>query len=243
MSRDTSLDIIRFATLMKEGRCNEDDIRSLIFSRRVKPLYHVDELDTAFMKWSDDGSRSYHPIEDSDDPYELFNGYVYLEINRVLGFLDCDFQRFTKTSDVNAGLFPLPQYSLVEHVSMEDVLRNGGLTNADAELLERPPPRTDAKPHNASLTPIVAESASAGNEPWKEKARACAYEIIKRDGAKDLYPSQVAIADEIARQFRRAGVKGTDGKPLTGAYIKRWALTGISSAQSKLVSTVIRQGK
>ena len=90
---------------------------------------------------------------------------------------------------------------------------------------------------------VVAESASGGDEPWKEKARARAYEIIKRDREKDLYPSQMNIADEIAKEFRRDGVMGTDGKPLTGAYIKRWALTGISSAQSKLASTVTRWGK
>lgn len=91
--------------------------------------------------------------------------------------------------------------------------------------------------------PVVAESVSGGNEPWKEQARARAYEIIKRDKEKDLYPSQVNIADEIAKQFRSDGLMGTDGKPLTGAYIKRHALNGISSAQSKLVSTAMRQSK
>lgn len=95
----------------------------------------------------------------------------------------------------------------------------------------------------AQAAPVVTESVSGGNEPWKKQARARAYEIIKRDKEKDLYPSQVNIADEIAKQFRSDGLMGTDGKPLTGAYIKRWALTGISSAQIKLVSTVIRQSK
>lgn len=95
----------------------------------------------------------------------------------------------------------------------------------------------------ATPASVVAENASDGDEPWKEKARAHACEIIKRDGAKDLYPSQVHVADEIAKQFRLNGVKGVDGKPLTGAYIKRHALKGISSAQSKLVSTVMRQSK
>lgn len=95
----------------------------------------------------------------------------------------------------------------------------------------------------ATPAPVVAVCVPDGDEPWKEKARARAYEIIKRDGAKDLYPSQMHIADEIAKQFRRDGLKGADGKPLAGAYIKRWALTGISSAQSKLASTVTRRGK
>jgi hypothetical protein len=91
--------------------------------------------------------------------------------------------------------------------------------------------------------PVGAVGASGSDKPWKEQARARADEIIKRDKAKDLYPSQVNIADEIAKQFRKDGLTGADGKPLTGAYIKRWALKGISSAQSKLVSTVIRQSK
>ena len=96
-----------------------------------------------------------------------------------------------------------------------------------------------AQPHAAP----VAVGASGGDEVWKGMARERAYEIIKRDGAKDLYPSQVNIADEIAKQFRRDGVKGADGKPIAGGYIKRHALKGISSAQSKLVSTVMRRGK
>lgn len=91
--------------------------------------------------------------------------------------------------------------------------------------------------------PVGAVGGSGSDEPWKKQARARADEIIKRDKAKDLYPSQVNIADEIAKQFRKDGLKGADGKPLSGAYIKRWALKGISSAQSKLVSTVIRQSK
>lgn len=90
---------------------------------------------------------------------------------------------------------------------------------------------------------VMAKGASDGGEPWKEKARERAYEIIKRDGAKDLYPSQVDLADEIAKEFRRDGVRSADGKPIAGAYIKRHALKGISSAQSKLLSTVMRRGK
>ena len=97
--------------------------------------------------------------------------------------------------------------------------------------------------NTATPAPVVAESASDGDKPWKEKAIARAYEIIKRDGAKDLYPSQMDTADEIAKQFRQDGLNGAEGKPLTGAYIKRHALNGISSAQSKLASTVTRRGK
>ena len=74
-------------------------------------------------------------------------------------------------------------------------------------------------------------------------ARTRAAEIIKRQHARDLYPQQIDIADEIARDFRRDGVMGVDGKPLSGAYIKRHALRGITSAKGKQLSTLIRGGK
>lgn len=112
-----------------------------------------------------------------------------------------------------------------------------------ADLLALGDKLTLPAPTAATPAPKEAVSASSGDEPWKEQARARAYEIIKRDKEKDLYPSQVDIADEIAKQFRKDGLKGADGKPLKGAYIKRHALNGISSAQSKLVSTVMRQSK
>ena len=98
------------------------------------------------------------------------------------------------------------------------------------------------EPQAATPAPVVAESADDG-EAWKAKARERADEIIKRQRAKDLHPSQEDIADEIAREFRADGVMGAGGKPLTGAYIKRHALKGISSAQNRQLSTSVRRGK
>jgi hypothetical protein len=80
-------------------------------------------------------------------------------------------------------------------------------------------------------------------ETWKERARERAHEIIERQRERDLYPSQEDVADEIAKEFRQAGTVGAGGKPLTGAYIKRHALKGISSAEGKQLSTSIRRGK
>lgn len=97
-------------------------------------------------------------------------------------------------------------------------------------------------PQAATPAPVVADSADDG-EAWKAKARERADEIIKRQRAKDLHPSQEDIAHEIAREFRADGVMGAGGKPLTGAYIKRHALKGISSAQNRQLSTSIRRGK
>jgi hypothetical protein len=89
----------------------------------------------------------------------------------------------------------------------------------------------------------AADGTSKGEEAWRSMAQKRAIEIIARQKTKDLYPSQVDIADEIAREFRASGVVGKDGKPLSGAYIKRHALGGISSAEGKRLSTSIREGK
>ena len=84
---------------------------------------------------------------------------------------------------------------------------------------------------------------ASGGEPWTSKARNLASEIIMRQRAKDLYPNQIDIADEISRKFRLEGVVGSDNKPLSGAYIKRHALNGISSAVVKQLSTKTGRGK
>lgn len=78
---------------------------------------------------------------------------------------------------------------------------------------------------------------------WVGKARQRAGEIIERQRAKDLYPSQIDIADEIAKEFRAAGILGAEGKPLSGGYIKRQALKGITSAVIKQLSTQTGQSK
>jgi hypothetical protein len=103
------------------------------------------------------------------------------------------------------------------------------------------PPELAEIPLEATTPPIAAKDV--GPLAWEERARARAVEILKRQHARDLFPSQIEIADEIAREFRGAGVFGKGGKPLTGAYIKRHALKGISSEREKLVSTKRHQGK
>lgn len=97
---------------------------------------------------------------------------------------------------------------------------------------------TKASPPSDAPAPTnTAES------PWMAQARRRADEIIQRQRARDCFPSQLDIADEIAREFRAAGITGTNGKPLAGAYIKRHALRGISSAQAQLQSTKPRGSK
>lgn len=100
------------------------------------------------------------------------------------------------------------------------------------------------RPESESPQDTTPSPASAGNDDaWKLKARDRAVEIIERQRVKDLYPSQEIIAAEIAKEFRAAELVGADGKPLSGATIKRHALSGISSAKGKQMSTSIRRGK
>lgn len=99
-----------------------------------------------------------------------------------------------------------------------------------------------AEPMLLTPAPAAAEPPIIG-EDWKEKARDRARAILKRAAALDLYPSQADIADEIAADFRKHGTFGADGKPLSGASIKRHALSGISSAKKKAQSTTVKRGK
>ncbi len=105
-----------------------------------------------------------------------------------------------------------------------------------------PEPTAQAEPV-AAVVPGVAQPMD--NDEWRELAQSLARKIIKRQSLSELYPSQVDIADEIAADFRqrRPPIHGADGKPLSGASIKRWALKGISSATKKMRATRNNRGK
>ena len=114
----------------------------------------------------------------------------------------------------------------------------------DAQLIEHyRTPQPAPAPDTAPLAPVGNNAIEA--LAWKQLAQNKAHEIIAADGKRDWYPSQENIADRIAVQFREAvpQVVGGGGKPLTGAYIKRHALSGISSEQGKRRSTIPRRGK
>lgn len=84
-----------------------------------------------------------------------------------------------------------------------------------------------AREHLENGSGPVVQSRTRGD--WGQNAQDRARSIIERQRLRDLFPSQNDIANEIAREFRVSGVVGSNGKPLTGAYIKRHALRGISS--------------
>ena len=99
----------------------------------------------------------------------------------------------------------------------------------------RTTPATDTAPAQ-TLAPVA-------DSEWVTKAQTRAREIVKESKELDRYPSQENLGDLIAAEFRKAGVVGADGKPLSGATIKRHALKGISSATGKQLSTTIGRGK
>lgn len=116
-------------------------------------------------------------------------------------------------------------------VSVADAARVWGWGRA-AESASQP----EEAPQAAAPEPKAAPE-------WQELARSRAREIIKEHKARDLFLPQERIAEMIATEFRRDGIMGSDGKPLSGASIKRHALKGISSAQDKQLSTSPRRGK
>ncbi len=127
----------------------------------------------------------------------------------------------------------------------EDVTELANLINQESmakAYSETAPPgsRQAATPDPA---PAEAQAVTQAAPAWREQAQEQAKTIIKRQKARDLYPSQMDIADEVAKTLRAKRMFGDKGKPLPGAYIKRHALKGISSAASKLQSTGIHRGK
>lgn len=106
-----------------------------------------------------------------------------------------------------------------------------------AELL-----RTLAEALNAEAAPEAPPEAPREPADWAPVAQEMARAIIKRQSARDLYPSQDVIADEVAEALRKRGVHGPNG-PLSAATIKRHAFKGITSADKRTLSTLNRQGK
>ncbi len=90
---------------------------------------------------------------------------------------------------------------------------------------------------------VVSRRKTKAAPAWIPEARIRAEEIIADRATKGRFPSQIAVADEIAREFRAKGVFGSGGKPLTGETIKRHALKGIDNSLNKLKATAKSQGK
>jgi hypothetical protein len=137
MTDQPSPETVRISTLLASGVCAEDDLRAAILYGKVKPVLFIEEVRQPFKKWAEDGSHSYDPIEDSDDGdgYELFNGEIYLADGTRTDLLEADFHLFTKAQDEEAGTTPLPLYSLVESVSLSDLIAKGAIKTSDVGLI------------------------------------------------------------------------------------------------------------
>ncbi len=109
-------------------------------------------------------------------------------------------------------------------------------SKSTTKAIETTEPRQD--------TETLAISSDKSSPPeWIALAQEQARAIFKDYNARDSYPNQITVADLIAKDFRARGIVGTDGKPLSGATIKRHALKGISSARQRQLSTTIKRGK
>lgn len=117
-----------------------------------------------------------------------------------------------------------------------------GLDGARIDVLSFEDDLHETAPSAAEPAPAAEGRAAAGNQ-WQELAQVQARQIIKRQAERDLYPSQKHVADEVAADFRKRGIVGADGKPLTGSTIKRHALKGITSATKRTQSTALHRGK
>lgn len=166
-------------------------------------------------------------INDDGDPPDLSNETRMLVSAAIAG-------------EISAFGTPPSAVDANTHISRADLvhwLRHNEY-EAMADGLDMSP---TTQTNNAPKVPV--STPATGDDAWRTIARDRAHAIIKRQHAKDLYPSQVHIADEIAIEFRRDGVVGADGKPVSGSTIKRHALAGISSARGKQLSTKMPRGK
>ena len=138
--------------------------------------------------------------------------------------------------------------SIVPVSHADDVLGQTRISELEAKKAELERQYLVLKGEAPESMPVVqapsqTEAVKTGGDEWREIAKSKAKEYIAMQRKSDRYPSQENISDRIAREFRETGIVGADGKPLSGATIKRHALKGISSAVGKRLSTTIMQGK
>lgn len=84
-----------------------------------------------------------------------------------------------------------------------------------------------ARSAGTTALPLELPAKVIETAEWMAKAREEAKRVVKSRAAKGWFPSQMVIAEEVADTFRRQGVMGVDGKPLSAGTIKRHALKGI----------------
>ncbi len=122
-------------------------------------------------------------------------------------------------------------------------------------LPDGPTPDASSEPVSESrqepAKPISRHAVLADLDSAKEKLKLDLDEKIVRlakqyladEIAADRHPAQSMIADYVARKLRKDGTMGIRGEPLTGAYIKRHFLKGISASAYRKRSIVPRRGK
>jgi hypothetical protein len=256
---------LRARTTWRGGRTTDTDVLTLDEAARMASKHAGEDVPVAeFLRAAGRGEIILRAIVHRSAKVQRYDGGVYCNKGTenenvvpsgsipTLPLTACQhlaaggrasWRTFDDFEDINGTLMRFTKAMLTDdEPDFETVPADCRVTGNDMHALADAFCEAPAQPQVATPAPVETESAN-DVKAWKVKARERADEIIKRDRAKDLYPSQEEIADEIAREFRRACTVGAGGKPLTGAYIKRHALKGISSAQNRQLSTSTRRGK
>lgn len=95
----------------------------------------------------------------------------------------------------------------------------------------------DAPAESVQGQKATADKAPTSGTEWIPIARGMAREIIERDAGRDLFPSQMEIAEEIAGKLRE------QGRPLAIETVKRHALKGMVSGAAELRKLPKHRGK
>lgn len=235
--RETGIDItvpqlIRAGVVQHLPLCVLLDVKCYSPTHRIRREKKAKELNPDY--WRDCPMDS---INDADVVYAY--GCFVLPPRHVFAYQTNEAVRIKSVSSLDGQdiYFPFVEVSRDALQIMQPHL-NAFITHINAtQAAQQTAPATDT-PTAQTATPAPVMAAG-----WVTQAQARAREIVRESKVRDRYPSQENLGDTIAAEFRKDGIVGTDGKPLTGATIKRHALKGISSATGKQLSTTIVRGK
>lgn len=100
---------------------------------------------------------------------------------------------------------------------------------AEVKAIEAHQQSKDSAAQMPASAPPATTTIRAADDSLAELIRGMALDYVASERQADRYPSQLAIGDFVARKLREKGVPGKSGKPLSGEYIKRHYLQGITS--------------
>ena len=136
-------------------------------------------------------------------------------------------------------------YPVSDWVTLKGV--NAWLCSVDALYLWDDPQRaSESECESSPAQDAVAanKSDSTGLDDWKADAVTRGWEIVKVATESSYTPSQIAIAEQISREWKEAKRFGPQGSALTGEYIKRHALVPakVSCKKARFAASIGKRG-